>query len=732
MALLALASALAFVVAFSLFVPVTWPSLPAAEDEGLVAFQSGASSLSALVDTRIGSGGYLVNFDAGNTFVGVSVPWGMVQLGPDTAPQGHWFTWPGGYSYHQDRIRGFSHTHLSGPGCPQLGDISFLPYAGRLPADQPSVGHATFRRSTEVAKPYEYRVQLTRPSALVELTASQRVGWHRYTFLGDEDRHILIDVTGSLVRNTHGSLRIIDSRRIEGEAESGRFCGRSNRYRVYFAAEFSEPFRSYGAWSEGRWRPGPTEVEGEDVRVDLDFGPGASRPIVVKVGISFVDREGAWRNLRHEAPGWDFDATRDRAREAWDAALGRIRLEGATSEQLRVFYTALYRTLLHPNLVTDVDGRYPGADGTIRTADGYVRHANFSLWDTYRTVHPLLSLVFPERQQDMVCSMAAMAIEQGYLPRWPVVAQDTRVMTGRPAILMLADAWVKGVGCAELAPEVYAIARQEEELGALEGFDSYRQRGFVPVGPGGVKGGATVTLEYALADHGMARLARMLGRLEEAEEYERRSRRFWVLYDGTTRRFRPRTVLGMWREPFREESWVGFVEGNAAHYLWAPVHDLEGLAARLGGPEMMRQELDRFFRKLNSPFGPHHWQGNEHGLHVPFLYAWTGDREAARRVVSAIAHQLYRASPRGLPGNDDLGTLSAWYVWATIGLYPLVPGEPDYVVIGPLVERVQLWNGRCWVELMPVEEDGRVAVTIDGVKWPQARVTHDELLRCGE
>ena len=603
------------------------------------------ADLAAHVDPMIGTA------PPGFVFPGPAVPFGMVQNSPDTTGA---FAYSG-YLASDAEIRGFSLVHLSGPGVRKAGDLPFMP------TPDPAIRTATFSHARERAEAGYYRVGLD-TGVDVELAASRRAAMQRYTFPAGSG-WVIADVKRSVEGTHEGGFEVTGDDEIVGWTRG--------RYPVHFVARFSAPI---------------AERRGDALRF-------AARTVTSRVGISFVDAEGARRNLEAEAPDFDLAGMRASAREEWNEQLAAVDVEGGTAAERTSFYTALYHALLHPNVFSDVDGRYLGADGAPHVAEGRTQYANFSSWDTYKAQNQLLALLEPDRYRDMLRSLLATYREAGKLPRWGEQNIDAAHMSGDPVIPMIADASCRGLLPAEEQAGLYEgakdlVARRPEELARL---------GYLPMKPG-------TTLEYGGADFALALLARRAGDDAGAAVALERSLNYRRILDPETRWVRPRNADGSWHTPFDPTEETGFQEGNSWQYSWLAPHDARGLYDRMGGDDEVLERLDHLFslpaevQNRATAFGvvyrlDQHAPGNEHDLQVPWMYAFAGAPWGTQRELAEI-RTLYRPTLDGLPGNDDLGSLSAFHVFSSLGFGPVTPGAPLHVVGSPVFERASVRRGR--------------------------------------
>ena len=637
------------------------------------------------VDPFIGTGGH------GHTFPGATVPFGMVQLSPDTRLDG----WDGCSGYHHDDefIYGFSHTHLSGTGCSDFGDILLMPGVGVAEWNNGADGkpgyRSHFRHANETASPGYYSVLLDDSGVKAELTATTHVGVHRYTFpAAADDANVVIDLThrdeviDSAIGWNEGCTEIHGFRRSRAWAQDQI---------VYFVVRFSQPFWQTGHLDSPAGHPGGRENKWSG-RFSLKDG----QPLVVKVGISAVDEAGAARNLDAEMPTFDFDAARSAARAGWRSQLAKVEAKGGTDAQRRTFYTALYHCCIAPNVFGDVDGRYRGRDGKIHQADGWTQHTVFSLWDTFRALHPLMTLIEPERTNDWIRTLLAQYREGGALPVWELAANETDCMIGYHAVPVIADAYAKGIRGWDANAALDAMVASANR--DVRGLPAYRDNGFVPAEAEGES--VSKTLEYAYDDWCIAEMARALGRSDVARTFEERAQSWKNLFDPATGFFRPRRN-DTWITPF-DPAEVNFhlTEANSWQYSLFVPHDVEGLATMHGGRDKLAARLDALFTAPSATKGRdqadisgmigQYAHGNEPSHHMAWLYDYAGQPWKTQERVRQILGTLYSDQPDGLCGNEDCGQMSAWYVLSALGIYPVCPGRPEYVLGTPLFPEATL------------------------------------------
>ncbi|MEU1181135.1 GH92 family glycosyl hydrolase [Streptomyces sp. NPDC005820] len=610
------------------------------------------------VDWGHGGGG-------GNTFPGASAPLGGIQWSPDTVTRQF-----GGYAYADRRIRGFSLTHLSGAGCGDYGNVPFMPLTGR-PAPDPEARYATFSHANERAAPGSYRVDFDN-GIRTEIAATQRSGVARLTFPAGVQEPAGLTVDAGRAWNKATGAVTVGARSLSGFTDSGGFCGTSVRYRLYFHAEFDRPF-AHGEPLDGR-------TSGAYV----SFAPG-TREVTVRVGISFVSEDAARRNTLVEQRGRSLDEVRRAAREQWNGWLGRITVAGGSESRRRMFYTALYHSLLHPGAFSDADGRYRGFDGLVhRTRPGHVQYANFSGWDVYRSQIQLLALLAPREASDVAQSILEQGRQAGYFDRWTLANGGTGVMVGDPLPAMAASVHAFG-GTGFEARELLrtAVAGRQDDR-QRPGHASYDTLGYIPAGTKGVWGAAATTLEYAVSDAALAQLAGRLGETETRAALERASGNWRNLLHPDSRYLQPRRADGTW-PAFRPTQRRDYVEGNAAQYTWMVPHDLPGLFTAMGGDAAVTARLDAFFTEYNGGADqPYAYLGNEPSFNTPWAYDYLGRPDRTQDTVRGILITLFGDGPDGLVGNDDLGAMSSWAVWAALGMYPQIPGSPQLALASPL------------------------------------------------
>jgi predicted alpha-1,2-mannosidase len=646
---------------------------------------------SSYVDPFIGTDGH------GHTFPGATLPFGMVQLSPDTRKD----NWDGcsGYHYSDSVIWGFSHTHLSGTGVGDYGDIRFVPMTGKLstiPATINNPGYGSrFSHQNERASPGYYQVYLDDYKINVELTATPRAGFHKYVFNGQDSSFILIDLKESITSDVilESGINFINNKEISGYR---RTKGWAEDQVVYFYAIFAKPFQKHGIIIDQIRNDGANEAYGKDLKGYISYSTQPGEEVLVKVGISAVNCEGAKKNLRSEIPDWDFSQVVTNAHNTWAKELSRIEVEGGTKDQMTTFYTALYHAMIAPNLFTDIDRNYRGHDRNIHKADGFNMYTVFSLWDTYRAENPLMTIIQPRRTNDFINSFLHIYKEGGLLPVWELAGNETNCMIGYHSVPVIADAYVKGLRGFD--PEIALEAMIKSARGNQYGLEAFKKYGFIPADEEGES--VSKTLEYAYDDWCIAVMAKALDRPDIYKEFIQRAQYYKNLFDPETKFFRGKRD-GMFTEPF-DPAEVNFMltEANTWQYTFYVPQDITGLINLMGGEEKFDEKLDEMFSSSSSLAGRQqaditgligqYAQGNEPSQHMAYLYNYAGKSWKAQKLVRQIMDQYYKAGPAGLCGNDDCGQMSAWYVLSALGFYSVTPGQDIYVLGSPLFAKVTL------------------------------------------
>jgi predicted alpha-1,2-mannosidase len=668
------------------------------------------------VNPFIGTGG--VAYLCGFLFPGATAPFGMVRLSPDTVSAGgRKATNTSGYFYNDDRILGFSHTRLSGTGATDGGNFLVVPSVAPFKADGERRGlNARFSHDKETAFPGYYAVALAEPGILAELTSTHRVGVHRYTFSASQTPHLQIHVTNALGKGrcTEGEVRVLpDAHEVEGAARTfGTFSSRHGGVKVYFVARFSRPFAQFGTWKGADFTPAQATAVGDDVGADLTMAQsGAAAPIELKLAISYISVKNARASLEAEVGNQNFDQVLAKVRQEWEEKLASIRIEGGTDKERTIFYTSLYHSLLMPTEFNDLNGEYLGFDGQPRQAKGFNYYTDLSLWDTFRTTHPLYILIAPREQRDMVVSLVEMAKQGGYLPRWPSTGGYTNSMFGTPADMMITETYLKGIR--DFDVEAAYQAMRKTALGPTppgapftgrKGVEDYLKYEYCPSDT--MKQAVSRTLEYCYADHSIARLAEALGHKEDAALFDKHAQYYRNLWNPETQYFQPRDSKGAFVTAFRPlmltyldfkgEFTEAYVEGSALQWRWAVSFDAPGLISLFKSREYFVEELEEFFAKSIPDVGArpnaYYWHGNQPDIYAPFLFNDAGRPDLTQKWVRWVLDKKYGDQANGVDGNDDGGTLSAWYVLASLGLYPTA-GSDRYQICSPLWKRAEIKIG---------------------------------------
>ena len=675
------------------------------------------------VDTKIGSGGH------GHVFVGASVPFGLVQLGPTSIPQ-QW-DWCSGYHDSDSTVIGFSHTHLEGTGIGDLFDITVMPVTGSVEYSREGLWSYA-DRSREVAEPDYYSVPLLRYDILAEMTATSRVGFHRYTFPASDSTAIVFDLENG------GCWDKATDTRIEAEGNDAlkgwRFSrGWARNQKVFFYAKFSKPFES-------------VENIGQYARVNFDLAEGEK--VMLKVAISPVDIDGAKANMAAELPGWDFEKTREAARTAWNRELSKIRIETGDVDQRTIFYTALYHTMIQPSEFCDVNGDYRGADGDIHRNNDFKTYTTFSLWDTYRAAMPLMTVIHPEKIRDIARTMVKIHEEQGKLPVWHLWGNETDCMVGNPGVIALADILVKDFEGFDKEQAYNAL--RESEMRPDRGQDIRMECGFIPADRD-FNESVAYDMEYAIADGAMAAAARRLGKEEDYAYFNERSHSYRNYFDPETLFIRGRNSDGTFVEPFNPYSSNHradvYCEGNAWQYTWLVPQDFDGLVTLYGSKEKLAERLDSLFAAKNEIEGAEaspdisgligqYAHGNEPSHHIIYFYTMAGQPWKAADKIDEVLRTLYFHDPNGLSGNEDVGQMSAWYILSSLGMYQVEPagarfwfGKPSFAGA-----EVQVPGGTLKIRAEGLSDEARYiqSVTLNGKNHPYPYIEFNDIVKGGE
>ena len=665
--------------------------------------------------------------------------------------------WSAPYEYSNKYFTGYAHVALSGVGCPEASSLLVMPTTGELDVDYHNYGS---EYTNEVATPGYFANSLSKYGIRTEVTATTRSSCERYTFPAGKG-HILLNLGQGLSNESGAMVRRVSATEIEGVKLLGTFCYTTNAvFPIYFVMRVDKTPTKSGYWKkqpllqgvEAEWTVDDgeyklytnynREISGDDVGFWFTYDDlQQDEQITVRMGVSFVSTENARENLDREQHGLSFDELRTAARNQWNSDLGRIKVSGGTDEQKTVFYTALYHALIHPSIVSDINGEYPQMESGLTAKSDHTRYTIFSLWDTYRNLHQLLTLVYPERQTDMLRSMVDMYNEWGWLPRWELFGRETYTMEGDPAAIVIADSYVKGLRDFDYETAYKAMLKSAVTPGKdnpiRPDIDPYIEKGYIPLGyfANDLSGDNSVShaLEYCLADYAISQMADSLGYKKEAKEFLKRSqsyRRYFCKDFGT---LRPITKEGKFLEDFDAatgknfENIPGFHEGSAWSYTFAVPHDVNGLARLMGGNKAYVKSLQYVFDEK------HYDPANEPDIVYPYLFSrFKGEEWRTQREVKTLLDSCFTAKPNGIPGNDDTGTMSAWAVFSMMGLYPDTPSEPYYTLTTPSFDRVEIETANGTVVIEATRPDNNChyieSMTLGGAPLKKYRVTHRELL----
>ena len=715
------------------------------------------------VNVFIGTGGH------GHTFPGATLPHGMVQLSPDT----RLFGWDAcsGYYYDDTSIMGFSHTHLSGTGIGDYGDILFMPVVGEKPliagtAENPDEGYRSrFSHEQESARPGYYQVLLQDDSINVELTATLRAGLHRYTYPKASDARLIVDMEPTIHGHQHPvtQIRVVNDSTIAGMKYT---VGWAKRHYVYFYAVFSSPF-DYKLYSGTEYQSDSTSVTVNTAKAVISFRnlPADGR-VLAKVGISSVDEEGARLNVEAEIPNWDFEGVMKQANTAWNEALGKIDIETSDNNSRTVFYTSLYHAFIQPSLASDVDGRYRTMGHEIKQDASYTNYTVFSLWDTFRAAHPLYTIVTPEQNQAFIRSLLRKYDEGGILPKWELASNETGTMIGYHAVSVIADAMMKKQCDFDVKKALEACIRSSvyDTTGVTPMMDrqilngklmpvsiKYKNElGYIPCDK--VGGSVSQGLEFAYNDWLIAQMMKEHNRKDLYDKYMELSRNYRNYFDPETKLMRGRLSDGSWITPFDPASVQrpsNYVEGNAWQWAWFVPQDVEGLMELVGGQKSFEAHLDTLFATSSELTGDpnaaadvtgmigQYAHGNEPSHHIPYLYNYAGAPRKTQALVDHILRTLYHNDPNGLSGNEDVGQMSAWYALSAMGFYSFCPGRPVYEIGRPMFDKVtiHLSDGKDFViQAKNNSEENKYirSMKLNGEELAEPRFSHFDLMKGGE
>lgn len=652
--------------------------------------------LTQFVDPRIGTGGH------GHVFYGANVPYGFIQLGPTSIPQS--WDWVSGYHVSDSTVIGFPHTHLSGTGIGDLHDINVMPVVGEVTysrgdASSYETGLWSYSdRSKEVVTPGYYRTHLSRYNVDVELTATKRVGFHKYTFLGNESPAIVFDMVngGCWDKTTEAVIRVVNDSTVSGYRYSK---GWADDQRVFFRAEFSRKFDNVEFIVNDSVKEGDM-AKGAQLFARVNFAAGNQEPVYMKVALSPTSEEGAQLNMQTELSGWDFEKTIADAKAAWNKELNKVKVYTTDEASKKIFYTSLYHTLFAPSEFCDVNGDYYGADKQMHKDEGFVNYTTFSLWDTYRAAQPLMTILHPEKMSDIINTMLHIHQQQGKLPVWHLMWCETNCMVGNPGVPVVADAILKDIKGFDT--ELAFKALKESSMLPERGMEHRIEYGFIPADK--MTEAIAYDMEYAIADWAVAQAAQKLGKQEDYEYFLKRSKSYKNYFDASTGFMRGKMLDGSWRTPFspyasshRDDD---YCEGNAWQYTWLVPHDVEGLVECFGSKEAFVNKLDSLFL-ANGDMGEasspdisgligQYAHGNEPSHHTVYLYTLVGQPWKTADRIKEILHTMYTDQPDGLSGNEDVGQMSAWYILSSFGFYQVEPAGGKFVFGYPNFDKVEI------------------------------------------
>ena len=689
----------------------------------------------------IGTGGH------GHTFLGASVPFGAIQPGPNNIYKG--WDWSSGYHISDPILKGFSHLHLSGTGCADLGDVLIMPYTGEIKTKQgsdndPESGYISrYDKNTQIAKPNYYAVTLADYDVKVELAATERVALHRYSYPGDTGRFIIDLENGNCDKAKDTYIEKIDNRTLGGYRMSAGWAGDQ---RLYFALESSQEFDDLTLYHRDD-KLAKSKGKGESMKAVVSY-KGLSKPVMLKVGISPVSIENAKANIAAEIPGWNFDKVVDQAKAKWNKALGTIKAESKSEKVMHVFYTSLYHSMVAPILFNDADGSYRGTDKKVYSNPGFDNYSIFSLWDTYRAEHPLLTIIQPDRVNDMVRSMLAIYKQQGILPVWHLMGNETWTMVGYHAVPVIADAYLKGFDGFD--PEEAFEAMKSTAMNDRAGVKYIKEIGYIPAEK--EVESVAKAMEYAIDDACIALAAKKLGKEEDYKYFSKRAEAYKRYFDSETTFMRGVMSDGKWREPFdpisSQHRADDYCEGNAWQYNWLVPQDPEGLIALFGSEEVFISKLDKLFT-MSSKLGQgassdisgligQYAHGNEPSHHITYLYAYAGQQWKTAKYVRQIMKDLYRDDVDGLCGNEDCGQMSAWYILSAMGFYPVHPASGIYVLGSPAVDKAVIntpGNSKPFVIIANNNSESNIyikSIKFNGKPYSKSYITHDMIMAGGK
>ena len=698
--------------------------------------------LTQFVDPRIGTGGH------GHVFYGANVPYGFIQLGPTSIPQS--WDWVSGYHVSDSTVIGFPHTHLSGTGIGDLHDINVMPVVGEVTysrgdASSYETGLWSYSdRSKEVVTPGYYRTHLSRYNVDVELTATKRVGFHKYTFLGNESPAIVFDMVngGCWDKTTEAVIRVVNDSTVSGYRYSK---GWADDQRVFFRAEFSRKFDNVEFIVNDSVKEGDM-AKGAQLFARVNFAAGNQEPVYMKVALSPTSEEGAQLNMQTELSGWDFEKTIADAKAAWNKELNKVKVYTTDEASKKIFYTSLYHTLFAPSEFCDVNGDYYGADKQMHKGEGFVNYTTFSLWDNYRAAQPLMTILHPEKMSDVINTMLHIHQQQGKLPVWHLMGCETNCMVGNPGVPVVADAILKDIKGFDT--ELAFKALKESSMLPERGMEHRIEYGFIPADK--MTEAIAYDMEYAIADWAVAQAAQKLGKQEDYEYFLKRSKSYKNYFDASTGFMRGKMLDGSWRTPFspyasshREDD---YCEGNAWQYTWLVPHDVEGLVECFGSKEAFVNKLDSLFL-ANGDMGEasspdisgligQYAHGNEPSHHTVYLYTLVGQPWKTADRIKEILHTMYTDQPDGLSGNEDVGQMSAWYILSSFGFYQVEPAGGKFVFGYPNFDKVEITvpAGKFVIERENKGQQNNYiqGIVLNGTEYKKPWIEYADIMKGGE
>lgn len=693
--------------------------------------------LTKYVNPMIGTGGH------GHTYPAATMPFGMVQLGPDTGIDG--WDWCSGYHYSDNSIMGFSHTHLSGTGLADYGDILFMPFTGEIKMnsgskENPDEGYRSrFSHKNEITEPGYYSVILDDYKIKAELTVTNRVGFHQYTFPENVSGNFLIDLKHGIQDNVvESGIQLVDNDRILGYRKSKGTA----EHAVYFAASLSVPFRNFAIASDDSIHRGVLKLQGKNIKAFFNFPGLKKNSISIKIGISHTSMAGAIKNLEAEISDFNFARVRAEASKEWNKRLNKIIVEGGTEDQKTVFYTALYHSLICPNLFNDINNMYIGMDNQLHTKTSQNMYTVFSLWDTFRATHPLFTIIEPKLAVEFVNSLLQKYNESGMLPIWELASNETYVMIGYHSISVITDAIMKDMSGIDVE-KAYKAMKHSAELD-IRGLEYYKSLGYIPSDMDSES--VSKLLEYCYDDWCIAQVANKLGKVDDYEYFINRSKNYLNVFDKETG-FMRAIENGDWKSDFDPNAVSSvYTEANAWHYTFFVPQDVNGLIELYGGNANFINKLDDMF-SADSKLGGYHQpdvsgligqyaHGNEPSHHSTYLYNYAGAAGKAQSRVREIMDTMYSNTPDGLSGNEDCGQMSSWFVFSAMGFYPVCPGDNQYIIGSPLFDRVtiNLENGKKFIVNAQNNSEKKVFIdsaTLNGEAYYRSFITHDDITNGG-